>query len=76
MYHSIFAYFNRDNVGLPGLAAHFKGESVEERHHAELLMEYQGTRGGKVKLGAIMTPETEFDHPEKGEGTSSRGQRG
>ena len=32
---------SRDNVALPGLAAHFKKESEEERHHAELLMDYQ-----------------------------------
>lgn len=40
---------------------------LQERHHAELLMEYQNVRGGKVKLGTIMMPEMEFDHPEKGE---------
>lgn len=28
-------------VALPGIAAHFKKESEEERHHAELLMDYQ-----------------------------------
>ena len=54
MYHSIFAYFNRDNVGLPGLAAHFKAESVEERHTRSCGCKFQGTRGGKVKLGAII----------------------
>lgn len=67
VYHALWAYFDRDNVGLPGLAAWFKKESEEERHHAELLMEYQNVRGGKVKLGTIMMPEMEFDHPEKGD---------
>lgn len=41
VYHALWSYFDRDNVGLPGLAAFFKKESAEERHHAELLMEYQ-----------------------------------
>lgn len=35
------AYFDRDNVGLPGLANYFQEESQEERHHAELLMKFQ-----------------------------------
>jgi hypothetical protein len=50
VYHSLYAYFDRDNVGLPGFAAFFKSASEEERGHAELLMEYQNKRGGKVKL--------------------------
>lgn len=41
-------------------------ESVEERGHAELLMDYQNLRGGKVKLQSIMMPEMEFSNPEKG----------
>jgi hypothetical protein len=39
--------------------------SKEEREHAELLMEYQNKRGGRVKLKSIVMPEMEFDHPEK-----------
>ncbi|KAI3893583.1 hypothetical protein MKW92_052253 [Papaver armeniacum] len=45
----------------------FKEASVEEREHAELLMEYQNRRGGKVKLQSILMPLSEFDHPEKGD---------
>ncbi|KAI7840924.1 hypothetical protein COHA_005355 [Chlorella ohadii] len=67
VYHSLYAYFSRDNVALPGIAAFFKKESEEERHHAELLMDYQNLRGGRVKLQSIMMPEMEFSHPEKGE---------
>lgn len=67
VYHALWSYFDRDNVGLPGLAAFFKKESAEERHHAELLMEYQNLRGGKVKLQSIMMPDMEFNHPEKGD---------
>lgn len=67
VYHALFAFFDRDNVGLPGLASHFKHSSEEEREHAEKLMEYQNVRGGQVKLGGIVVPETEFNHPDKGE---------
>jgi len=41
IYHAMFAYFDRDNVALPGLAKYLKAASVEEREHAEMMMEYQ-----------------------------------
>lgn len=65
VYHALFAYFDRDNVGLPGMASFFKAASEEEREHAELLMEYQNTRGGRVRLASIIQPEMDFNHPEK-----------
>ena len=67
IYHSMFAYFARDNVFLPGISAHFRKEGVEERGHAELLMNYQIQRGGRVELQAIMPPQVDYDHPEKGD---------
>lgn len=67
VYHAMFAYFDRDNVALKGLAKFFKESSEEERGHAEKLMEYQNKRGGRVKLQSILMPLTEFDHPEKGD---------
>ncbi|KAL8517197.1 hypothetical protein ACS0TY_015428 [Phlomoides rotata] len=67
VYHALYAYFDRDNVGLKGLAKFFKESSLEEREHAEKLMEYQNKRGGKVKLHALQMPPTEFDHAEKGD---------
>lgn len=39
--------------------------SEEEREHAELLMEYQNVRGGRVRLASMLQPETEFSHEEK-----------
>ncbi|XP_052139540.1 ferritin-1, chloroplastic-like [Oryza glaberrima] len=66
-YHSLFAYFDRDNVALKGFAKFFKESSDEERDHAEKLMKYQNMRGGRVRLQSIVTPLTEFDHPEKGD---------
>ena len=41
--------------------------SVEEREHAELLMEYQNKRGGRVQLASILMPQVEFAHAEKGD---------
>ncbi|XP_042394737.1 ferritin-4, chloroplastic-like isoform X1 [Zingiber officinale] len=67
VYHALFAYFDRDNVALKGLAKFFKESSEEEREHAEKLMEYQNKRGGRVKLQSIVMPLSEFDHPEKGD---------
>jgi len=66
IYHSMYAFFSRDNVALDGFAQLFKKESLEERLHAELLMDYQTKRGGKVSLQAIMPPQLEFEHAEKG----------
>ncbi|XP_044432019.1 ferritin-1, chloroplastic [Triticum aestivum] len=66
-YHSLYAYFDRDNVALKGFSKFFKESSDEEREHAEMLMEYQNRRGGRVRLQSIVTPLTEFDHSEKGD---------
>ncbi|KAL2629560.1 hypothetical protein R1flu_014246 [Riccia fluitans] len=67
IYHALFAYFDRDNIGLPGFAKYFKEASEEEREHAEKLMKYQNKRGGRVKLNAIVSPVTEFENEEKGD---------
>ncbi|KAL6574568.1 Ferritin-3, chloroplastic [Orobanche minor] len=67
VYHALYAYFDRDNVALKGLAKFFKEASLEEREHAEKLMEYQNKRGGRVKLHMLQMPPAEFDHVEKGD---------
>jgi ferritin heavy chain len=67
VYHAMYAYFDRDNVALKGLAKFFKESSAEEREHAEKLMKYQNIRGGRVKLHSISTAPSEFDHFEKGD---------
>ncbi|CAK9218066.1 unnamed protein product [Sphagnum troendelagicum] len=67
VYHALFSYFDRDNVGLPGFAKYFKDSSDEEREHAEKLMKYQNKRGGRVKLQSIVMPVMDFDHPDKGD---------
>ncbi|XAR55790.1 Ferroxidase [Bertholletia excelsa] len=67
VYHSMYAYFDRDNVALKGLAKFFQESSEEEREHAEKLMKYQNKRGGRVKLHPLVPPLSDFDHIEKGD---------
>jgi ferritin heavy chain len=67
VYHALSAFFDRDTVSLPGFAEYFRHNSLEEREHAQKLIDLQNTRGGRVKLNAIVMPETEYDHPEKGD---------
>ncbi|CAN1276959.1 Ferritin, chloroplastic [Linum perenne] len=78
IYHSLYAYFDRDNVAMKGFAnsylfiavfgiRFFKDSSEEERGHAEKLMEYQNVRGGRVKLHSILMPPSDFEHVEKGD---------
>ncbi|KAI9115929.1 hypothetical protein K1719_012859 [Acacia pycnantha] len=67
VYHSLFAYFDRDNIALKGFAKFFKESSEEEREHAEKLMKYQNIRGGRVVLHPIKAPPSEYEHPEKGD---------
>ena len=52
-YHYIANYFNRDSVGLKKLVDYYNKASLEEREHADALMEYQNLRGGVVKLQNI-----------------------
>ena len=66
IYHAMWAYFSRDNVALKGFAEHFKREALEERAHAEQLMDYVNLRGGRVALEQLLPPQREYDHPEKG----------
>jgi len=49
-------YFDRDDVAFPGLHKFFKKSSDEEREHAEKLMKYQNTRGGRLVLQDIEKP--------------------
>ena len=67
VYHAMYAYFDRDNIALKGLAKFFYESSKEEREHAEKLMTYQNMRGGRVKLNTIVAPPSEFEHAEKGD---------
>ena len=63
----MYAYFDRDNVALRGMARYFLKQSSDERKHAEHMMEYQNQRGGRVRLAAIPMPLSDFAHVEKGD---------
>ncbi|XP_044748162.1 soma ferritin-like [Coccinella septempunctata] len=56
-YISMAAYFDRDDVALPGFTKYFKDCSVEEREHAWKLIEYMNKRGGHTVLTEISAPE-------------------
>jgi ferritin heavy chain len=67
VYLALHSYADRDNVGLPGFAAWFKDESDGERDHAQLLLNFQNKRGGRVKLHTLVAPEMEFANDVKGD---------
>lgn len=67
VYHAMSAYFDRDNVSLPGLAKYFYRQSDEERGHAQMFMNFQNTRGGRVHLNALVPTVSEYNHAEKGD---------
>lgn len=62
-YHAISSYFNRDNVALPGFVTYFRTASLEERDHAQKLIDFQNVRGGLVRLAHITAPQSDFGGP-------------
>jgi len=56
VYMSMAAYFDRDDVALPGIQKFFKKQSDEEREHAQKFIDYQNRRGGRVVLQPISKP--------------------
>ena len=46
-------YFDRDDVALKGFCKFFKKSSEEEREHAEKMMKYQNSRGGRLVFQPI-----------------------
>lgn len=58
-YHAMFAYFRRQTVALPNVAAFFERSSLEEREHMHALIEYQSKRGGVVHID---TQSVEMEH--------------
>lgn len=49
-------YFERDDVSLKGFAKFFHKSSLEEREHAQKLMNYQNKRGGSIVLHDVEKP--------------------
>jgi len=62
VYQTMSFHFQRDDVALPGYAKFYKKASDEEREHAEKLMKYQNSRGGRLVFQSIGAPaKTEWD---------------
>uniref|UniRef100_A0AC34FL44 Ferritin n=1 Tax=Panagrolaimus sp. ES5 TaxID=591445 RepID=A0AC34FL44_9BILA len=57
VYLSMSYYFDRDDVALENIAKWMKKQSEEEREHAQILMKYQNTRGGRLVLQNVQKPE-------------------
>uniref|UniRef100_A0A1B0B059 Ferritin n=1 Tax=Glossina palpalis gambiensis TaxID=67801 RepID=A0A1B0B059_9MUSC len=53
-------HFDRSDVATTGLFNFFKQASLEERHHAELIMEYMNKRGGQIILSSVPEPKASY----------------
>ncbi len=60
-YLAMAAHFEQRN--LKGFAAFMKAQSFEERDHAMRLFDHVFSRGGRVTLGSIVEPRSEFESP-------------
>ena len=58
LYLSMAAYF--EDQGLPGFSAWMKAQAQEELFHAMKFFNFVNDRGGRVLLGAIEQPPTEW----------------
>jgi len=56
VYLSLSHHYERDDISLPGIAKFMKKSSDEERAHAEKFMEYQNSRGGRIRLLPVSAP--------------------
>jgi ferritin len=61
LYLAMSAYF--DSIDLPGFAKWMKMQAQEEMIHAMKMYDYVIERGGRMILGAIDAPPTEWDGP-------------
>jgi bacterioferritin B len=60
-YVAIAVYY--DALTLPGLAAHFYRQAVEERNHAMIMVQYLLDAGEAVVTPGVEAPKTEFADP-------------
>ncbi|KAI7869443.1 ferritin-like superfamily [Spinellus fusiger] len=60
VYLSLSSWAQHSSVSLPGLEKYFRASAEEEREHAQHLIDYQNTRGGKVVLRSLQAPESEW----------------
>jgi ferritin len=61
LYLSMAAYF--DSKGLAGFAQWMRVQFQEEQAHAFKMFNYVAERGGRVRLGTIEAPPTDWDSP-------------
>jgi ferritin len=61
LYLAMSAYF--DSIDLPGFAKWMKMQAQEEMIHTMKMYDYVIERGGRVLLGAIEAPPSEWDGP-------------
>ena len=61
LYLSMAAYL--DAEGLGGFATWMRAQFQEEQSHALKMFDYVGERGGRVRLGAIDAPPSDWDSP-------------
>ncbi len=57
-YVAIAAYYDQET--LPGLAAHFYRQAVEERNHAMMIVQYLLDAGETVTIPGVAAPKTDF----------------
>jgi bacterioferritin B len=57
-YVAIAVYYDAET--LPGLAAHFYRQAVEERNHAMMLVQYLLDADEQVLVPGVLAPKTEF----------------
>jgi ferritin len=57
-YIAIAVYYDAET--LPGLAAHFYRQAVEERNHAMIIVQYLLDAGERVLIPGVEAPKTDF----------------
>jgi ferritin len=60
-YVAIAVYYDAET--LPGLAAHFYRQALEERNHAMMLVQYLLDAGAEVVIPAVIEPQNAFSDP-------------
>jgi bacterioferritin B len=58
-YVAIAVYYDAET--LPGLAAHFYRQALEERNHAMMIVQYLLDSGHEVRIPGVEAPQTAFD---------------
>merc|ERR1711976_512348 len=59
-YRAMAAYFDRDDIALPGFRDFFKKSAEEETEHAQIFIDYLNQRGGRVSFKPIASPKNEW----------------